>query len=92
MRRLLLSLACLVALSPVVPALAEVVTSLPGGTVYNIPDHMHFSNGPYPVAKGVTWSSTDPMQSLASLVAGAWGRMDTGPATPWSETTATQSA
>jgi hypothetical protein len=71
MRIVLLSLACLIAFSPAVPALADVVTALPGGTVYNIPDDAHFGSGPYQVATGVTWSSTD--SGAVFGYSGGWG-------------------
>ncbi|HEY6342987.1 MAG TPA: PEP-CTERM sorting domain-containing protein [Bryobacteraceae bacterium] len=65
MRRLLLSVAFLCALGG--SAYADVVNSIPGGTVENMPILNYFGPGPQTVVPGITWTSTNASNQGGSV-------------------------
>lgn len=61
-------------------ARASVVTSIPGGTVYNPPAINYFGPGPETVAPGITWTSTNATNQSGSVYGytGTYGFLGNG--------------
>jgi hypothetical protein len=51
----------------VIPAMADPVTSLPGGTVASMPVLNYFGPGPQAFGPGITWSSTNATRQSGSV-------------------------